>query len=60
MPCDGRFDVILDLAGTRPVSVLRKALAPRGTLVLGGGEGDDRLLGGMGRTVPLLPPRGSS
>jgi NADPH:quinone reductase-like Zn-dependent oxidoreductase len=39
LPTDGRFDVILDLAGNRPLSVLRKALAPRGTLVLGGGMG---------------------
>ena len=51
MPTDGRFDVILDLAGNRPLSVLRKALAPRGTLVLGGGEGGDRFFGGMGRTL---------
>jgi NADPH:quinone reductase-like Zn-dependent oxidoreductase len=51
MPADGRFDVILDLAGNRPLSVLRKALALRGTLVLGGGEGGDRLLGGMGRIL---------
>jgi NADPH:quinone reductase-like Zn-dependent oxidoreductase len=51
LPTDGRFDVILDLAGNRPLSVLRKALAPRGTLVLGGGEGGDRFLGGIGRTL---------
>ena len=51
LPTDGRFDVILDLAGNRPLSVLRKALAPRGTLVLGGGEGGDRYFGGMGRTL---------
>jgi NADPH:quinone reductase-like Zn-dependent oxidoreductase len=51
LPTDGRFDVILDLAGNRPLSVLRKALAPRGTLVLGGGEGGDRFFGGMGRTL---------
>jgi NADPH:quinone reductase-like Zn-dependent oxidoreductase len=51
LPDDSRFDVILDLAGNRPLSVLRKALAPRGTLVLGGGEGGDRLIGGMGRTL---------
>jgi NADPH:quinone reductase-like Zn-dependent oxidoreductase len=51
MPTDGRFDVILDLAGNRPLSVLRRALAPRGTLVLGGGEGGDRFFGGMGRTL---------
>jgi NADPH:quinone reductase-like Zn-dependent oxidoreductase len=47
----GRFDVILDLAGNRPLNVLRKALALRGTLVLGGGEGGDRYFGGMGRTL---------
>jgi NADPH:quinone reductase-like Zn-dependent oxidoreductase len=51
LPTDGRFDVILDLAGNRPLSVLRKALAPRGTLVLGGGEDGDRFVGGMGRTL---------
>ena len=51
LPTDGRFDVILDLAGNRPLSVLRTALAPRGTLVLGGGEGVDRVFGGMGRTL---------
>lgn len=50
MPDDGRFDVILDLAGNRPLSVLRKALAPRSSLVLAGGEGGDRSLGSMGRT----------
>lgn len=51
LPTDGCFDVILDLAGHRPLSVLRKALAPRGTLVLGGGEGGDRFFGGIGRTL---------
>lgn len=51
LPTDGRFDVIFDLAGNRPLGVLRKALAPRGTLVLGGGEGGDRFSGGMGRTL---------
>lgn len=55
--------MILDLAGSRPLSMLRKALAPRGTLVLGGGEESDRFLGGMGRTLcaalwsVLLPQR---
>ncbi len=51
LPTDGRFDVILDLAGNRPLSVLRKALAPGGSLVLGGGEGGDRFFGGMGRAL---------
>ncbi|MBL8350240.1 MAG: NAD(P)-dependent alcohol dehydrogenase [Burkholderiaceae bacterium] len=51
LPADGRFDVILDLAGNRPLGVLRKALAPRGTLVLGGGEDGDRCFGGLGRSL---------
>jgi NADPH:quinone reductase-like Zn-dependent oxidoreductase len=51
LPTDGRFDVILDLAGNRPLGMLRQALAPRGSLVLGGGEGGDRFFGGMGRTL---------
>jgi NADPH:quinone reductase-like Zn-dependent oxidoreductase len=32
-----RYDVLLDIAGSRPVSACRRALAPRGTLVLIGG-----------------------
>ena len=51
LPRDGHFDVILDLAGNRPLSVLRMALASRGTLVIGGGEDGDRFFGGMGRTL---------
>ena len=51
LPTDRRFDVILDLAGNRPLSALREALAPRGTLVLGGGEGGDLVFGGMGRAL---------
>jgi NADPH:quinone reductase-like Zn-dependent oxidoreductase len=45
-----RFDVILDTAGNREVSTLRRALTPKGTLVLAGGEGGGRWLG-MGRVV---------
>jgi NADPH:quinone reductase-like Zn-dependent oxidoreductase len=51
LPTNERFDVILDLAGNCPLSVLRKALARRGTLVLGGGEGGDLFFGGMGRAL---------
>jgi NADPH:quinone reductase-like Zn-dependent oxidoreductase len=51
LPADGRFDVVVDLAGRRPLNVLRRALAPRGTLVLVGGEGGERFLGGLGRTL---------
>jgi NADPH:quinone reductase-like Zn-dependent oxidoreductase len=32
-----RYDVVLDVAGSRPVSACRRVLAPRGTLVLIGG-----------------------
>jgi NADPH:quinone reductase-like Zn-dependent oxidoreductase len=32
-----RYDVLLDIAGRRPVSACRRVLAPRGTLVLVGG-----------------------
>jgi NADPH:quinone reductase-like Zn-dependent oxidoreductase len=51
-PADGsrRYDVILDTAGNRPASQLRRALEPKGTLVLAGGEGGGKWLG-MGRTV---------
>jgi NADPH:quinone reductase-like Zn-dependent oxidoreductase len=45
-----RYDVILDTAGNRSVSHLRRALAPRGTLVIGGGEGGGRWFG-VGRQL---------
>ena len=34
-----RYDVVLDLAATRPLAELRRALTPAGTLVLAGGGG---------------------
>jgi NADPH:quinone reductase-like Zn-dependent oxidoreductase len=46
----GRYDVIVDAAGNRPLSLLRRALAPRGTLVIVGGEGGGRWLG-VGRQL---------
>lgn len=46
-----RFDVILDIAGNRRLSHLRRALAPEGTLVIFGGEGGGRLLGGIDRQL---------
>lgn len=49
----GRYDVILDIGGRNRFSRLRRALAPRGTLVIVGGEGGDQLLG-MGRPVHAL------
>ena len=52
-----RYDVIIDTAGCRPLSLLRRALTPRGTLVLaGGGHDAGGLLGGYTRQLraPLV------
>jgi NADPH:quinone reductase-like Zn-dependent oxidoreductase len=40
-----RYDVILDIAGNRTLSQLRRALTPRGTLVIVGGEDSGKWLG---------------
>jgi NADPH:quinone reductase-like Zn-dependent oxidoreductase len=45
------YDVILDTAGNRPLSVLRRVLAPKGTLVIVGGEGGGKLTGGFERSL---------
>jgi len=56
--CHGaRYDVVIDTAGNRPLSLLRRAMRPRGTLVLVGGEhGGGRVLGGFDRQLraPLV------
>jgi len=52
-----RYDVIIDTAGNRPLSLLRRASTPRGTIALvGGGHAEGRLLGGFQRQMaaPLL------
>jgi NADPH:quinone reductase-like Zn-dependent oxidoreductase len=49
-----RYDVILDTAGNRPLSQLRRALAPRGTLVIVGAEVSGRWLGGVDRQLRAL------
>ncbi|MCU1380641.1 MAG: Alcohol dehydrogenase zinc-binding domain protein [Acidimicrobiales bacterium] len=53
-----RYDAILDTGGNRRLSHLRRALTPRGRLVLVGGETDGRWLGGMDRVLraKLLSP----
>jgi NADPH:quinone reductase-like Zn-dependent oxidoreductase len=48
------YDVILDTAGNRSPARQRRALAPRGTLVIVGGEGGDRWIGGMDRVIRAL------
>jgi NADPH:quinone reductase-like Zn-dependent oxidoreductase len=52
-----RFDLILDTAGLRPLSLLRRALAPNGTLAIVGGEGGGRWTGGFGRQILRAPVR---
>lgn len=47
---DQRFDLILDIGGSTPVRRLRRVLAPRGTLVIVGGEGGGAVLG-IGRQL---------
>ena len=49
-----RYDVVLDIGGNRPLGQLRRALARDGTLVFVGGEGGDRVTGGMGRQVRAM------
>ena len=46
-----RYDVILDIGGGSGLSHLRRALTPRGRLVLVGGESGGRWLGGMDRLL---------
>jgi NADPH:quinone reductase-like Zn-dependent oxidoreductase len=49
-----RYDLIVDIAGNRSLSDLRRVLAPTGTLVFIGGEGGGRLLGGTSRLLWAL------
>ncbi|MEU0477792.1 NAD(P)-dependent alcohol dehydrogenase [Streptosporangium sp. NPDC006013] len=48
------YDLILDAAGNRPLSHLRRALTPRGTLVIVGGERGGRWIGGNDRQLRAL------
>jgi NADPH:quinone reductase-like Zn-dependent oxidoreductase len=51
-----RWDLIVDTGGRRSLSQLRRALTPTGTLVIVGGEGGGRWMGGFLRNLraPLL------
>jgi NADPH:quinone reductase-like Zn-dependent oxidoreductase len=46
-----RYDLILDIGGNSPLSRLRRALTPSGTLVIVGGEDGGRFTGGFGRQL---------
>ncbi len=47
------YDLVLDIGGSSPLSRLRRALTPKGTLVIVGGEEGGKLTG-MGRQVRAL------
>jgi NADPH:quinone reductase-like Zn-dependent oxidoreductase len=49
-----RYEVILDIGGNASLSRLRRALTPKGTLVIAGGETDGRWLGGTDRQLRAL------
>ena len=54
-----QWDVIVDTAGRRPLRQLRRALTPKGTLVVVGGDGGGRWTGGFFRGMlrgPLVSP----
>jgi NADPH:quinone reductase-like Zn-dependent oxidoreductase len=50
-----RWDVIVDTAGRRPLRHLRRALAPKGTLAIVGGDGGGRWTGGFFRQMLRAP-----
>ena len=49
-----RYDLILDIGGNASLSRLRRALEPKGTLVIAGGETSGRLLAGADRQLRAL------
>src|SRR5215217_3033475 len=51
---DQRYDLILDIGGNSSLSRLRRTLTPEGTLVIVGGEGGGRWLGGTDRQLRAL------
>jgi len=48
------YDVILDIGGRPSLSSLRRALTPKGTAIIVGGESDGRWLGGYDRQIRAL------
>ncbi len=49
-----RYDLILDIGGRNSIRRLRSVLAPAGTLVIVGGEGGNRITGGVGRQLRAM------
>jgi NADPH:quinone reductase-like Zn-dependent oxidoreductase len=50
---DGRYDLMLDVAGSRSWSACKRVLTPEATLVVVGGPRSNRLLGPIGHVVRL-------
>lgn len=48
-----KYDLILDIGGSRRISQLRRALTPKGTLVIVGGEGGGKWVG-LGRQLRAM------
>ncbi|HSK55966.1 MAG TPA: NAD(P)-dependent alcohol dehydrogenase [Jiangellales bacterium] len=46
-----RYDVIIDTGGLRPLRTLRRALTPKGSLVIVGAENGGNWTGGIGRAM---------
>ncbi|MEX0834044.1 MAG: NAD(P)-dependent alcohol dehydrogenase [Actinomycetota bacterium] len=46
-----RYDLIVDIGGNSRLSRLRRALTPKGTLVIVGGESGGKVTGGFGRSI---------
>src|SRR5215218_1964558 len=51
---DQRYDLILDIGGNSTLARLRRALTPEGILVIVGGEGGGRWLGGTDRQLRAM------
>jgi NADPH:quinone reductase-like Zn-dependent oxidoreductase len=51
---ENRYDLILDIGGRNSIRRLRSVLAPRGTLIIVGGEGGNKITGGVGRQVRAM------
>jgi NADPH:quinone reductase-like Zn-dependent oxidoreductase len=49
-----RYEVVLDIGGNRPLSQLRRVLGRDGTLVIVGGEGGGRWIGGIDRQLRAM------
>ncbi len=49
-----RYDAVIDIGGNSSLARLRRSLTPRGTLVIVGGEGGGRWLGGTDRQLRAL------